>query len=216
MLDHKSFAKELIYNLRNDYLTRKHFNMGSWTSSHCNTVGCIAGTAVAMAVDRKFRINSATEPGTIRRHAGLLVISDLVDTNNPECHDLNNVVDWSYSRLAEHFLNIPFKRTADDLFQPPNQAERLVYNIHSGRHPFDYLPDQARPAEETVEAMRKWAKGWCGSTKEREVREGLDYDASWVSHMYEAVTPNQAAFALERVVIDEVPYANWAEAFENA
>lgn len=91
-------------------------------------------------------------------------------------------------------LGITEVRTAHDLFVPWDHASKLRC-AHSGA--FDYLPTQARPSLETVEQMVRWA-------------EDLSSDNP------HNITPDRAAYALERIVRDEVPYCNWAEAFEKA
>ena len=105
----------------------------------------------------------------------------------------------SYTELAAKLLGIPFMRTARDLFMPWEAGHRVGYH---GDRAFDSYPEQARPDLSTIEKMRRWAA---------EV-SSIPAGNAWQS----CITPDRAAYALERVTKDEIPYCNWAEAFENA
>ena len=94
-------------------------------------------------------------------------------------------------RAGQEALGIEFYETADHLFLPRRMAGKL---LAPELQAFDYLPSQARPDLSTVAKMQTWARS---------------YEAG-------SIGPDRAAFALERVVRDGVPYCNWAEAFEAA
>ncbi len=93
-------------------------------------------------------------------------------------------------QAGQEMLGIEFYETAKQLFVPL----KLAWDFRDRRDPFAYLPTQARPGLSTVAKMIAWAE----------------------SYYWEGVTPDRAAFALERIVRDGVPYCNWAEAFEAA
>lgn len=145
-------AKQLIYDLRNDEFTREHFSIRSWNGKGtCGTVGCIAGTAVAMA--------GLWKPSEVNVF-GERVRFQLGDINRP----INIIED------ARKALGLPDTETARDLFLPmqwPDMfregrklytADGIPYHVA----PYSHLPSQARPALETVEQMKAWASLWCG------------------------------------------------------
>lgn len=171
-------ALDLIHALRHSPATQKHFRMNTWVHqrSDCGTMGCIAGTACLMSDLDKEEVFAAAS-----------------------CSD-----DDYFITNAQRLLGIPFTQTAEDLFIPPHQAQRLLRISR----PFQYLPEQAMPPAETVAAMKKFAESF------EDQKSAFPSINSY--QMFAEITPQRAAFALERLVKDEMPYCNWAEAFEKA
>ena len=150
-------AEKLIHDLRYDAHTREHFSISSWTGrGTCNTVGCIAGTAILMSLGDKY----LDDPAEIRFHmsgAG------------------------SYIAAGARILGIAEHQTAKDLFLPWEAADSI---LKFGPAHFDYLPTQARPDLSTVARMKVWARkrlytdhtpDRCALALERIVRDEIPY-----------------------------------------
>jgi hypothetical protein len=174
-------AEQLIYSLRHDAFTRKHFDISDWSTDTCNTVGCIAGTAVFMEMGDELREYT---------HGGFRL--------NTYLKKKKIVVTTAGQRI----LGIPFRATALDLFLPDEWCRKLV-NHGMGR--FKYLPEQARPDLDTAAKMKSFAKEY-----------NIDNPLEGAFGLSGHVGPDHAALALERIVKDEIPYCDWAYAFEHA
>ena len=125
--------EKLIYNLRNDAHTRKHFSINAWEGAGtCNTVGCIAGTAIFM------------EMVDLNLHLG-----------GEERLKNRQIKLGRYSQDGQRILGIPYYETASHLFIPLHSAS-LIENL--GPEVFSYLPTQARPDQSTFERILSWAK----------------------------------------------------------
>lgn len=181
-----TLAKQIVHDLRHDEETRRSFSMDSWIGKGTwGTVGCIAGTALMRAYD-EFYSDSEGLP----LHSGFEKIRAMTRRPVGEC---SRFAPHPIVETAQALLGIEFTETAWDLFVP---CQNIDFSPES-RH-FEYLPTQARPDLSTIDEMRRWAKKM----------ENYPLYASPV------FTPDVAAYALERVAIDGVPYCNWAEAFE--
>lgn len=176
-------AENLLHDLRYNRHTRNHFAMNRWESSSCKTVGCLAGTAIA--------IHHLSQGKCI---APIFLPDGRED----------------YSSYGRKILGISQRATANDLFLP---HEALIKVVRYGRHRFKYLPTQARPALETVESMKKWAKS---QGVRKNIIDLWDMSIFLSTEFMANITPDRAAYALERVLKDEIPYVNWQEAFEKA
>lgn len=198
-------AKTLIHELRHNRYMRDNWDMSSWVENVnsppseqwgnvCGTVGCIAGSAMLLS--------------------GKWKAADLL-TQERE----NERSGEFFVKTAAELLEIPFTQTATDLFIPslcidrtskhtnPSYIETLLraWDLPIDTA-WDYLPTQARPRLETVNQMKAWANSYFDHSRE----------IMYSNRVFEHATPDRAAYALERITRDEIPYCNWAEAFENA
>ncbi len=180
-------AKQLIDDMRHNKYVRAHFNMLYYHGrNRCNTVGCIAGTAIYMS-NTKIGIDKA----------GIARLSMILAAHGTSAIEDGELV------YAQKLLGINHTKTAIDLFMPWEQMKALQPSTKyfpRGRVPrpadhFDYLSHNERPDLDTVRKMIQWAR----------LRENVSIDPS----------VDQAALALERVVRDEIPYCNWAEAYDS-
>lgn len=176
----RDLAAEIVRDLRTDPETRRHFSMSSWAGmGTCDTVGCIAGTAIL----RSDMARTMFLFGPSRR-----------------------ILDWRMSCIAEEvaaeLLGISEAYTAGDLFMPSTHVDRVL----GSKDPFAYLPSQARPPAETVARMREWAES------ARQTRPDEPRHMCWWTRLNRRITPDQAATALERVALDDVPWCDWSEA----
>lgn len=160
-----------------------------------------------------FKITSWESPnvcGTVRCIAGMAVHLARDPSRTAERQTLRYFDEMDISEHRKYIaagaklLGIPFVRTARDLFMPWEARDHLLSSWEAFVNSPESLdfPEQARPDLSTVRKMKQWAQ---------------DMKAIPVSSAWEYfITPDRAAYALERITKDEIPYCNWAEAFENA
>jgi len=133
-------AEQLIHNLRHDSYTRQHFSITAWRGKNtCNTVGCIAGTALIMSGDWK-------------------TVGGVLNPKNFFGEFVSN------ARLV---LGIEFHDTAFDLFLPNGWTRRVrgkLWYYDFTERPisldYSYLPEQARPSPDYVAEMREWTENF--------------------------------------------------------
>lgn len=139
-----NIARELVHNLRHDPHVRRHFSIVSWDGKGtCGTVGCIAGTAVAMQQqltpwDNLRKIYTATAGAATAATKG----------------------DWgTFGRVGvgARILGLD-PELARQLFLPDNWL--LGLSMPTVYPPLFILPDAGhnrKPSAEYIEELKAWA-----------------------------------------------------------
>jgi len=126
-----NIAHELIERLRTDEHTRRHFDIKYWEGNNtCGTVGCIAGTAIAM--EHKFVSYRAWNQQFLEKLP--------TESNTAE---------------GARILGIDNHRTAAQLFIP---LDMWFQPLTMGNDLFFYLEGNEKPTVDYVKQMRNWAR----------------------------------------------------------
>lgn len=141
-------AEKLIHNLRHDANTRMHFSITYWAGKGtCGTVGCLAGTAIAMsnrfASDKDWQDQREKQTAILGFSSGS-----------------SNVED------GMKILGLPDKSAAEMLFMPRGMwLDPLIERRERPWYldPYRHLSGNAKPSSDYVEEMVDWAMQYRGT-----------------------------------------------------